>query len=395
MTTQRRDDAEDGGLVGHPLAALFPTLGESDLQTLADDIAENGLHHPIIIFNDTVLDGRNRLAACKLAGVEPKFEDFNGTEDEALALVLSLNLTRRHLTTAQKAAVGVRLLGHESYRAANRRRLGAKHGQNFAGAEGKATDVAGRRTGVSGETVRKAKKLAADFPLVFEAMEDGTVRTMGEAERLASLNPERRKRVLTRMRKEGLSLKHAESVRPAWSGGLSSSEWYTPEPHLEAARKAMGGDFDLDPASHVEAQMSVKAGRYFTAEDDGLAHEWHAERLWLNPPYGVADNGRARQDIWISKLLAEVDAGRTKQACLLIRAATETHWFAKVWAFPICFIRGRVHFIPGPGAKALKPTINSALVGVGVDHDAFVEAFSEFGHIVLPSEVVGTSISAD
>ena len=259
---------------------------------------------------------------------------------------------------------------------------------------GEANALAGKWVGISKETVRKAKKLAADFPLVFEAMEDGTLRTMGEAERLASLKPERRKRVLTRMRKKGLSLKRAESVGPAWSGGSSSAEWYTPEPLLVAARRAMGGDFDLDPASHVEAQMSVQADRYFTAEDDGLAHDWDADRLWLNPPYGVAPNGRARQDIWIDKLLAEVEAGRTKRACLLIRAATETQWFAKVWSFPICFIRGRVHFLPGPGAKALKPTINSALVGVGVDPESFIEAFSEFGHIVVPSGAAGVSSAA-
>jgi len=386
-------------LVAHPLADLFPLLQGVELQALADDIATNGLHQPVILFDGKVLDGRNRLAACKLAGVEPRFDEFKGTEDEALALVLSLNLARRHLTTAQKAALAVRLLPVEQKAARRRQHAGRPPAgevpQDSAGPpvpiNGEANALAGARVGISKETVRKAKNISADYPQVFEAMEDGTLRTMGEAERLASLKPERRKRVLARMRKEGLSLNHAESVNGTWARASASTEWYTPEPLLEATREAMRGEIDLDPASHDEAQISVQATRYFTVENDGLSKPWNAERVFLNPPYGVTADGRARQDIWITKLLDEVEAGRTKQACLLIRAATETHWFAKLWPFPICFIRGRVHFIPGPGAKALKPTINSALVGVGVDPDAFVEAFSEFGHIVLATGRTGVS----
>lgn len=77
----------------HPLANLFPLLHGADLEALAEDIGHNGLQHPVILFDGKVLDGRNRLAACKLAGVEPRFDEFNGTDDEALAFVLSLNLT--------------------------------------------------------------------------------------------------------------------------------------------------------------------------------------------------------------------------------------------------------------------------------------------------------------
>src|SRR3990172_9106480 len=57
----------------HPAAALFPVLGEDELQKLADDIRANGLLEPIVLYEGKVLDGRNRLDACKRAGVEPKF----------------------------------------------------------------------------------------------------------------------------------------------------------------------------------------------------------------------------------------------------------------------------------------------------------------------------------
>ena len=54
-----------------------------------------------------VLDGRNRLRACKAAGIEPDFLKFDG--DDPLGFVLSMNLHRRHLTPSQCSMVGADL----------------------------------------------------------------------------------------------------------------------------------------------------------------------------------------------------------------------------------------------------------------------------------------------
>ena len=51
-------------------------------------------------------------------------------------------------------------------------------------------------------------------------------------------------------------------------------------------------------------------------------------------------------------MIEEHDSGRTKQAIVVIRAATETAWFQDLWQFPICFVRGRIEFVPGVGAAA-------------------------------------------
>ena len=96
----------------HPYAYLFPMLEEPELQELADDIAANGQHHPVIIDDKgLILDGRNRAVACALAQVEPATKVFKGDDAEKLAFVLSVNLHRRHLDTAQRAMVAEKLAG--------------------------------------------------------------------------------------------------------------------------------------------------------------------------------------------------------------------------------------------------------------------------------------------
>ena len=91
----------------HPLAALFPLLPDDALQALADDISANGQRQPITLYQDSILDGRNRFRACELAGVEPLFEEYDG--DRPLEFVIGLNLHRRHLTESQRAMVAGRL----------------------------------------------------------------------------------------------------------------------------------------------------------------------------------------------------------------------------------------------------------------------------------------------
>jgi ParB-like nuclease domain len=54
-------------------------MTDAELADLAEDIATNGLVHPIVVDADgALIDGRNRLRACEIAGVEPAFQQLNG-----------------------------------------------------------------------------------------------------------------------------------------------------------------------------------------------------------------------------------------------------------------------------------------------------------------------------
>ena len=95
----------------HPLADIFPLLEGDEFEALSADIKRNGLHEPIILLDDQILDGRNRYRACIAAGVEPTYRAFQG--DDPAAFVISANIRRRHLTLEQKRELIEKLLEAE------------------------------------------------------------------------------------------------------------------------------------------------------------------------------------------------------------------------------------------------------------------------------------------
>jgi hypothetical protein len=94
-------------LQDHPLACIFPLLHDSELTALADDIEVNGLREPIWLYEDKILDGRNRYRACVMKGIDQRIEHYIGKDP--LGFVLSMNLHRRHLTESQRAMVAAEI----------------------------------------------------------------------------------------------------------------------------------------------------------------------------------------------------------------------------------------------------------------------------------------------
>ncbi len=91
----------------HPLCKMFPVMPDDQLTDLSEDIKRTGQRQPILLLDGKIIDGRNRYLACVRAEVAPKFKAFKG---DAMELVKSLNVFRRHLTDDQRAMFAAELV---------------------------------------------------------------------------------------------------------------------------------------------------------------------------------------------------------------------------------------------------------------------------------------------
>ena len=199
-----------------------------------------------------------------------------------------------------------------------------------------------------------------------------------EARKLESLSDADITEVGIRATDEGREVSVAEIKRTAHvSHNSGQSEWYTPGEYIRAARATMG-NIDLDPASTEVANVVVRATRFYCQEEDGLEQPWFG-RVWLNPPYAQPAIGE-----FCSMLIASFVGGDVTEACVLVNNATETQWFQELAhvASAMCFPRGRVRFWH-PERVSSAPLQGQAVLYLGERPQAFTEAFSDFGLVVV------------
>jgi hypothetical protein len=164
-------------------------MSDDELRALADDIKANGLQQPVVMYGAQLLDGRNRWRACELAGVDVRTKDWSGKD--AVAYVRSLNLHRRHLTSAQRAALAVKgepvfaEAAAQKQRAAGakgskggrgKKTLGRKPPQGFLETRSHALAQAAKEFGASLDSSKAMKQVAQLAPEVVELVQRGTSR---------------------------------------------------------------------------------------------------------------------------------------------------------------------------------------------------------------------------
>jgi len=164
----------------------------------------------------------------------------------------------------------------------------------------------------------------------------------------------------------------ATSASPDYDG----DEWFTPAEWIERARAALG-EIDLDPASNIHAQKTVKAKRFYTKEDDGLSKPWTG-RVFCNPPYSP---GMVRK--FTDRLLLDLDAGVCTAAILLTNNTSDSKWFHDLLRAGaiVCLTRGRVAFEDTVG-QHFATRQGQAFFYFGPNPDLFTEAFADAGTIV-------------
>ena len=217
----------------HPIVDLFPNMTDEEFGKLVDDIRKHGLREPVWMDREgRVIDGKHRVMACALVGVEPTTRVFSGAPADVAAFAVSVNLTRRHLTQSQRAMVASRLaeMGHES------------EAQNCALTQTKAAEelAVSRRSVQAAEVVRKQ-----GVPELVEAVERGEA-SVSAAAQVARL-PKRAQRAAVAggtagVKKAARKAKTPATQKPTWPEGeftIKPDKPYTRETATLAAMQRL------------------------------------------------------------------------------------------------------------------------------------------------------------
>jgi len=178
----------------HEYANIFPMLGSEELEELRADIEQNGLVEPLVLYEEKILDGRNRATACAMLGIEPPTVEYTG--NDPVAYVVSKNLKRRHLTASQRA-----MIADEVANMRQGERTDLEPSQKF----GKVSQTdAAKQFHVSHTSVEQAHKVRTEaIPEVTEAVKAGKV-PVSVAATLTEATPEQQRAVIAKDDKKAI-----------------------------------------------------------------------------------------------------------------------------------------------------------------------------------------------
>jgi phage N-6-adenine-methyltransferase len=349
--------------------ALIPPLTAEERAGLEESLLRDGCLDPLIVWREQqlLLDGHHRRAICDQYGIDYAIREISLPDRDAAADWIDAHqLGRRNLTPEQMS-----LLRGRRY---NRLKKAAHRPEKVPQSEGVFSGETAERLadeyGVSRATIERDGQFAAAVDKL------GLQREAAAGEITAA-----RSEIIEAARGMGVhpsteQIEQAKQTlaRPHVANNSGDNEWYTPQEYIERAVAVMGR-IDLDPASSDEANRVVRAARYYTAADDGLAQAWGG-RVFLNPPYAQPLIGQ-----FADKLAEHVQRGDVSQAVVLVNNATETRWFQTLLAGAraICFPAGRVRFWHPDKTSA--PLQGQAVIYFGADGEAFVQAFTDLGRV--------------
>lgn len=161
----------------HPAADLFPMQSADEFALLSASVRDDGLADPIVLTPEgLLLDGRNRLLACALARVEPRFTVYNG--NDPIRYVAQHNMMHRHLDVGQRAFVALAIEAAYAEEAALRSRANLKQRSAEVAnlpPRGKSRELAAQTASVSPRAVQQAKAVQRDAPELADRVRSGEI----------------------------------------------------------------------------------------------------------------------------------------------------------------------------------------------------------------------------
>mgnify|MGYP000910618129 CR=1 FL=1 len=328
-------------LTFHEYADIFPMLSLEELDTLAADIAANGLLEPITLYEGKVLDGRNRYVACLNVAVDPRFTQYTG--DDPLGFVVSKNLHRRQLTSSQRAVVALEVERHigANLEAVRREKISQyrQTGETTQIVESSqpAAEQAARMVGTNRQYVSDAKKIAAQAPELIPQIASGAM-TIPEAKREI-----RRAEALDRL--ESIEAQEAKAIQGVYDVIVVDPPW--PMEKIERDVRPNQSEFDYPTMSEAELE----------ALDIPYADDCH---VWLWTTHKFLPMAMRLLDAWGLKYVCTFvwhkpggfqPYGLPQYNCeMALYARRGSPSFLDTKAFPVCFEAPRGAHSEKPGA---------------------------------------------
>jgi hypothetical protein len=253
-------------LKAHPAAEAFRMHSDNELTRLVESIRAHGLRDLItigVIGNERwIADGRNRLKACEIAGVPPRYEEIEfADEDELRAFVADRN-ERRDITSGERA------MGHAML---FRNREKGGRGKKLSGrpdslSQSHWKDLVSNARTVLDYSEELGRRVRDGFPLS-EAFEQA------KREREAAQTDEGRKArlrqkapdLLTLVEEGRMTIVEADAASTAREKEAHAEELRRRENHLRAMFETMAGLLWWKPESIAEVEALM--------EDEEFARE--------------------------------------------------------------------------------------------------------------------------
>jgi N6-adenosine-specific RNA methylase IME4 len=170
-------------LPAHVATSLFPKMSHDEFKALKEDIAEHGLRQPILVWRNQVVDGLQRLRACKELGIAPQYASVQNSEETITEFIVSMNLKRRHLDESQRAMIASSLA-----------KLGKGKKLNTAHAVTQAQ--ASAMLNVSIDSIQRARSVETNgIPLLVQAVQAGSL-DVTNASAISTLDAETQNRFM-------------------------------------------------------------------------------------------------------------------------------------------------------------------------------------------------------
>ena len=270
---------------------LLPPLSEEEYEGLKADILQNGCRDPIVIWNDTILDGHHRYKICSENNIEFRtVERTFGSITEAKMWILKNQSSRRNLTPYARVQIALQLKPLMEELAKQRQSMAGGDRKTDEGKErkslpanspeafGDSRDQIAQIAGVGSNTVARVEYIE-------EHADEATKEKLRRGDKDVSVN-----KVYTELReKENAPIKLSSEIEPI---ELDDPEENDFDPRLIRANP----NALYEPCITLKDISSVHAGPLISALFDIFTEEFRAEFTKMFVDAYVRNYGREKAE---------------------------------------------------------------------------------------------------